>query len=938
VRTVDRMGFTNSFGYDALRRMTAQTNALGFYMFYNYCSCGSLDSIRDLGGNYTSFYYDNAGRRTQISYPDSFTVNYQYDLMGRLTNSSDSSGASTTNWFSNQGLITTVSNAFGCVRAVSFDVEDLVITNVDANGVTTSLIYDNAGRLVSRAYPDNGIEGFGYVAAGLSVYTNQLHFTNFFVYDAAGRKLLETNANFERTQFQYDPSGNLTNLVDGNGQKTSWKFDSYSRVTNKVDNLGTNLFFYGYDGDDRLTNRISAAKGTNSYRYDAVGNLTNVVYPVNTALVLSYDSLNRLTNLVDGIGTTHYSYDTVGQLLSEGGLWTDDVVSFTYNNRLRTGLKLLQPDSSAWTESYGYDSSRRLTSVSSPAGLFSYSYDSIRHQLVNTLTEPNGAYIANTFDPVARLLSTTLKTSGNAVLNFHTYGYNQGSQRTALTNVALDYRVYTYDKIGQLKTAIGKESGGAARALEQFGYAYDSADNLNYRTNNALADGFNVNSLNELSNITHSGTLTVAGTTTTNSTSVSVNNVSATRYNDATFALGGFPIPSGTTNYTAGAQDALGRTDTNTITVNFPTTVACIYDLNGNLTSDGTRGFDYDDENQLIRVTVTNSWKTEFAYDGKMRRRLRTECIWNGTTWLTNTVTKYVYDGNLVIQERDTNSLPSVTYTLGTDLSGTMQGAGGIGGLLARTDAGLLTVCSSSAHAYYQSDGNGNITALINTNQALVAKYLYDPFGNILSQSGSLADANLYRFSSKELHKNSGLIYYHYRYCEPSFQRWLSRDPLREPGFEIVRHRAGGKHSYVKQNLYLYVRNSPLLWVDAEGLKDQLPNDSFENCALNALSKKKSAPGFGRAVKNHAWGHIVGCLGLGISGAFAGIELGANPFADGAALGFGLWEAYEIYTSVDESEKLAAAAKAAYINDINACAAQWPHSDDDLDRYLDMFP
>jgi len=34
--------------------------------------------------------------------------------------------------------------------------------------------------------------------------------------------------------------------------------------------------------------------------------------------------------------------------------------------------------------------------------------------------------------------------------------------------------------------------------------------------------------------------------------------------------------------------------------------------------------------------------------------------------------------------------------------------------------------------------------------------YLYDPYGNILSQSGPLADLNLYRFSSKEFHVASG--------------------------------------------------------------------------------------------------------------------------------------------------------------------------------------
>jgi RHS repeat-associated protein len=329
--------------------------------------------------------------------------------------------------------------------------------------------------------------------------------------------------------------------------------------------------------------------------------------------------------------------------------------------------------------------------------------------------------------------------------------------------------------------------------------------------------------LNELGTITRSGTLTVAGTTTTNATSVTVNGVAASHYNDATFALGGFPLPSPSTNYTAGAQDALGRTDTNTITVNLPASVTCAYDLNGNLTSDGTRGFDYDDENQLIRVTVTNSWKTEFAYDGMMRRRLRTESTWNGTTWVTNSVTRYVYDGHLVIQERDTNNVPLVTYTRGADLSGSFQGAGGIGGLLARTDAGLQTAGFASAHSYYHADGNGDITVLINTNQAIVAKYLYDPFGNILSQSGPLADANLYRFSSKEFHKKSGLVYYLYRYAEPNFQRWLNRDPqasglVVSGATDIMDNLIGPFESLNGPNLYQLVYNNPGGAIDPLGL------------------------------------------------------------------------------------------------------------------------
>jgi len=72
----------------------------------------------------------------------------------------------------------------------------------------------------------------------------------------------------------------------------------------------------------------------------------------------------------------------------------------------------------------------------------------------------------------------------------------------------------------------------------------------------------------------------------------------------------------------------------------------------------------------------------------------------------------------------------------------------------------------------------------VNSSQALAASYRYDPFGSTMSSSGTLASANIYRFSSKEIHVNSGMYYYLYRFYDPNLQRWLSRDPLAEPGFE----------------------------------------------------------------------------------------------------------------------------------------------------------
>jgi len=106
-----------------------------------------------------------------------------------------------------------------------------------------------------------------------------------------------------------------------------------------------------------------------------------------------------------------------------------------------------------------------------------------------------------------------------------------------------------------------------------------------------------------------------------------------------------------------------------------------------------------------------------------------------------------------------------------------------------------LIVGNPSAHAYYHADGNGNITALVNTNGVIVASYQYDPYGNLLGMSGPLAEANAYRFSSKEWNANAGLYYYGFRFFEPNLQRWLNRDPIGEEG---------------GLNLYGYVGNDPM--------------------------------------------------------------------------------------------------------------------------------
>jgi YD repeat-containing protein len=103
---------------------------------------------------------------------------------------------------------------------------------------------------------------------------------------------------------------------------------------------------------------------------------------------VQFDPLNRLTSMVDSVGTTKYTYTAAGQLFTEDGPFASDTVTNTYVNRLRTALGLQRP-SGKWTNGFAYDLARRLTNVVSPAGSFTnlFSAGSTTRLLAVTLAQ-----------------------------------------------------------------------------------------------------------------------------------------------------------------------------------------------------------------------------------------------------------------------------------------------------------------------------------------------------------------------------------------------------------------------------------------------------------------------------------------------------------------------------------------------------------------------
>jgi RHS repeat-associated protein len=144
-------------------------------------------------------------------------------------------------------------------------------------------------------------------------------------------------------------------------------------------------------------------------------------------------------------------------------------------------------------------------------------------------------------------------------------------------------------------------------------------------------------------------------------------------------------------------------------------------------------------------------------------------------------------------------------------VSGELQGAGGVGGLL------YLTLDDEIYIPLY--DGGGNVTKYIDASGNIVASYTYGAFGQLLSKSGPFADVFRFRFSTKYYDAEIGLYYYGYRFYSTALMRWLNRDPIGEEG---------------GLNLYGFCGNNAMCRYDGDGRAYFIKRSMFGLMYLNA--------------------------------------------------------------------------------------------------------
>lgn len=730
---------------------------------------------------------------------------YGYDSQGRQNTATDARNGTSTSFFNNADQVA------GTLSPSQDGIQ---------SGETTSNLFDGVGRVLRAILTD-----------GTSV-TN-VYYANSLLQETYGSRTYPV-------EYMYDAQGRMTTMTtwtnfaaNAGAAVTTWNYDGFRGfLTNKV-YVGSNGPAYTYTSAGRLASRtwqrtFSLKHGTANlqafYSYNSAGELSSITYTDSSpSLSYAYDRLGRQINITNGTTVCMLAYDNMGDLISEsysGGPLDGLSVTNAYDPLLRRTALALASQSATLTQ-YGYDAASRLQGVTNGADSAIYTYLA-NSPLVGQITFRSNSITRMTttksYDNLNRLTQiSSLGSAGGASPISFNYGNNTANQRTSVTNSDNSFWVYKYDNLGQVISGRKYWADGTAVSGQQFTNSFDDIGNRKIAAFGGDQTGSNLriatytnNSLNQITGRTIPGYMTVIGSANSNAT-VTVNLQRASRY--GSYFSDELPV----TNTSA----AIWQPFTNVAVLNIGTNVdivtsnqgnglitktpeAFTYDADGNMLSDGRFAYAWDDENRLTNIASQSGipaaakMNLAFIYD-YMGRRIQKIYSSNSVVQYTN---KYVYDGWNLIAELGTNNALVRSYIWGNDLSGTVQGAGGVGGLLVISCYGAAITNSFVAY-----DGNGNVAGLVNAaDGSTIAIYEYGPFGEAIRASGPIAKANPIRFSTK-YQDETELIYYGYRYYSTSTGRWVNRDPVGEEGGTAP---------------YVFISNEALASLDFLGLERAL--------------------------------------------------------------------------------------------------------------------
>jgi RHS repeat-associated protein len=866
------LGRTLSFSYTG-DLLTQISDGTGRDFDYAYDAAGNLTSVTDAENQTTTLEYVSDGMLAKIYYPaypvTPFVTN-TYDALGHIETQTDGGGNLWTYYFS--GFRSKEVDPATRARVWSFDENGRTLGELDALGNETRYEYDGLQRITRRTHPEGNAIEFEYddrsnlareiihpKPASLEAPIEWL-----YSFEPLWNRLSTVTDPLSRvTAYTYDGSGNPTKVeqpaVGGVIPETDLVYNARGQVESVTD-PELRVTAYAYDpvtGDllSRTVDPLGLALATQR-AYDAVGNVFQETDPRGNTVTFQYDDMRRLTQLTAPLPlgyVTQYAYDANGNLSQidreTGGVpqpWQTTVLTHTVTNKTET---ITDPELHMTSRQFdALDRLWRETDAEGSSTEFLYDERGDVHQVIddqlNVVEErsytPNGREASlrdanlnltlfeyDDFDRLARKvyadtssesftrddagnLTQVLTRAGDAI----GYAYDELDrieQKTLPGPVTISY---VYDLAGKLEDvtdptgpihhvwdAAGRMTSVTRPDGKTVVYEYDANDN---RTKVVYPDGFFVtyehDVLNRLADVRDPSPSSLAhydydalsrriGETHGNGTSVvygyeidddvtsvqhtltgesvtftyaydAVHKETASGVTDARFLFG---VPSDTpTSYTPNALNQYADVGGATY----------VYDGNGNLVSDGVSTYLHDAESRLVQAT-TPSHVASYAYDAFGRRREKT---------VDGAVTRYVYAGDRVLEEYDGANVLQRRFVHGPGIDEP------------------VSMAATGATYYYHFDKLGSVVGLSDAGGNLVETHTYSPYGKVDTPS---AVGNPFHFTGRRLDPETGLYHYRARSYDPGLGRFLEVDP--------VRHVGG-------INLYAYVQNDPLNFLDPFGL------------------------------------------------------------------------------------------------------------------------
>lgn len=359
-----------------------------------------------------TYGYDGFGNITQKVVSNSIDAQTQtetslYEPKGRFViKKTDNLGLETNITYNNRGQILTQTDPLGNSLTNTYDDWGKLLSTNTSLGGTTTYQYEKdffSNKIVTQNDPDGDISKkyINTLAQEYMVSTKSFN-QGYFVlkanqYDVLGRKIKESEpfyegqgvdfwntityddsvfpakvvaASFNGKQMETAVSGLTTTVkeLNGYGRTTSKTVDVLGNVVSSTDKGGTITFAYNAAGE-----QIKAQYGENivTTKYDSWGRKSEFNDPSNGLYKYEYDGFGQPKKTTSPKGTKEYTYNNLGQLITQkelstidGGQTTNKLITFTYDTKGRLTSKSGTIKGQLFSSNITYDSQGRLSSSS----------------------------------------------------------------------------------------------------------------------------------------------------------------------------------------------------------------------------------------------------------------------------------------------------------------------------------------------------------------------------------------------------------------------------------------------------------------------------------------------------------------------------------------------------------------------------------------------